>query len=258
VDEMQPDEQLGLPVRQPPDRMGVPHLLEQSRWHRRLMVLHRGSGLGARDSGFGIRDSGFGVRGSGFGIGYCWLAATDRFSRDLHSQVFEICVVQRDPGCRKRDVMATIQSFRDLLVWNAAMDLVLTTYAVVTRLPAAERFVLGTQLRRAAVSIPSNIAEGHASGPGRRYLNHVRIAVASLAELDTQFEIARRLRFLSTEDVGVAEQQLTRTGQLLHGLLRSLRKRQTSASREPRIPNPESRVPSPPAFAASGSGAASP
>jgi four helix bundle protein len=64
--------------------------------------------------------------------------------------------------------MATIQSFRDLLVWNAAMDLVLVTYSLAAKLPVTERFVLGSQLRRAAVSIPSNIAEGHASGPGRR------------------------------------------------------------------------------------------
>jgi four helix bundle protein len=121
--------------------------------------------------------------------------------------------------------MATIQSFRDLLVWNAAMDLVLVTYSLAAKLPVTERFVLGSQLRRAAVSIPSNIAEGHASGPGRRYLNHVRIAVGSWAELDTQFEIVRRLQFLSADNLAVAEQQLTRTGQLLHGLARSLRNR---------------------------------
>jgi four helix bundle protein len=121
--------------------------------------------------------------------------------------------------------MATIQSFRDLLVWNAAMDLVLVTYSLAAKPPVTERFVLGSQLRRAAVSIPSNIAEGHASGPGRRYLNHVRIAVGSWAELDTQFEIVRRLQFLSADNLAVAEQQLTRTGQLLHGLARSLRNR---------------------------------
>jgi four helix bundle protein len=126
--------------------------------------------------------------------------------------------------------MAPIQSFRDLLAWNAAMDLVLTTYAVAARLPASERFVLGTQLRRTALSIPSNVAEGHASGPGRRYLNHVRIAIGSWAELDTQFEVARRLHLLSPEDTTNLEQHLTRTGQLLHGLARSLRKAEAQTS----------------------------
>ena len=102
------------------------------------------------------------------------------------------------------------------------MDLVLTTYTLVTKLPSAERFELGAQLRRAPISIPSNIAEGHAGGARQRYLNHVRIAVGSLAELDTQLEIARRLDFLSADDVFVTEQQIARTGQLLHGLARSL------------------------------------
>jgi four helix bundle protein len=125
--------------------------------------------------------------------------------------------------------MPPIQTFRDLVVWNAAMDLVLTTYAVAARLPASERFGLGTQLRRAALSIPSNVAEGHASGPGRRYLNHVRIAIGSWAELDTQFEVARRLHVLSPDDTAIVGQQLTRTGQLLHGLVRSLRKAKTQA-----------------------------
>lgn len=102
------------------------------------------------------------------------------------------------------------------------MDLVVTTYALVGKLPVAERFELGAQLRRAAVSIPSNIAEGHAGGARQRYLNHVRIAMGSLAELDTQLEIARRLQFLSADDIAMAGQPLTRTGQLLHGLARAL------------------------------------
>jgi four helix bundle protein len=118
--------------------------------------------------------------------------------------------------------MARINSFRDLLAWNAAMDLVVTAYDLAEKLPRSERFELGAQIRRAAVSIPSNIAEGHAAGARQRYLNHVRIAVGSLAELDTQVDIAIRLAFLSAEDVAVAAQQLTRTGQLLHGLARSL------------------------------------
>jgi four helix bundle protein len=127
-----------------------------------------------------------------------------------------------DPGCRNQNIMATIQSFRDLHAWSAAVDLVLTTYALVAKLPATERFELGAQPRRSAVSITSNIAEGHAGGSRLRYLNHARIAAGSLAELDTQFESARRVHFLSADDLAVAQQQVTRTGQLLHGLIRSL------------------------------------
>jgi four helix bundle protein len=118
--------------------------------------------------------------------------------------------------------MAGIKSFRDLLAWNAAMDLVITAYDLAGKLPRSERFELGAQIRRAALSIPSNIAEGHAAGARQRYLNHVRIAVGSLAELDTQVDIATRLAFVTAEDVAVTAQQLTRTGQLLHGLARAL------------------------------------
>jgi four helix bundle protein len=119
--------------------------------------------------------------------------------------------------------MGTIRSFRDLEAWKTAMDLVLTTYTLAKKLPAAERFELGAQLRRAAVSIPSNIAEGNACGPRRRYLNHLRIAIGSLAELDTQLEIAGRLELLPASDTVVAKQQLATTARLLHGLVRSLR-----------------------------------
>ena len=123
-----------------------------------------------------------------------------------------------------------IRSFRDLHAWDAAMDLVLTTYALAARLPSAERFELGSQLRRAAVSIPSNIAEGHGGVARQRYVNHVRIALGSLAELDTQLELARRLGYLTHDDVIGAEQQVARTGQLLHGLARSLQARLNEAT----------------------------
>jgi four helix bundle protein len=111
------------------------------------------------------------------------------------------------------------------------MDLVLTTYSLAAKLPQTERFTLGAQLRRSAISIPSNIAEGHAGGPRRRYLHHVRIAVGSLAELDTQLELARRLQFLTLDDVRVVGLQLTLTGQLLHALAHALRKAPASDSR---------------------------
>jgi four helix bundle protein len=122
--------------------------------------------------------------------------------------------------------MSEIVSFRDLDAWQCAMDLVVTTYKLAASLPPTEQFALSNQMRRAAVSIPSNIAEGQAGGPGKRYLQHVRIALASLAELDTQLELAVRVRLLAPEDVRVIEEQLARTGRLLHGLARGLRRRQ--------------------------------
>ena len=110
------------------------------------------------------------------------------------------------------------------------MNLLLATYAVARQLPQTERFELSAQMRRAAVSVPSNIAEGQATGPGGRYRHHVRIALGSLAELDTELEAVRRLDYSSEEALRVAAEHLAQTGRLLHGLDRSLRRRHFAIS----------------------------
>jgi four helix bundle protein len=120
----------------------------------------------------------------------------------------------------------TIRSFRDLDTWQAGMDLVVAAYDVAGRLPASERFELGGQMRRAAVSVPSNVAEGHAfRSSAKAFARHVRIALGSIAELETCFEIAVRLHHVDEQTLTDARANLARTGQLLHGLLRSLRRR---------------------------------
>ena len=119
--------------------------------------------------------------------------------------------------------MGAILSFRDLDAWNVAMELVVTTYQVCKPFPPSEQFGLRAQMQRAAVSIPSNIAEGHAGGLGRRYRNHLRISLGSLAELDTQLELARRLNYVASTEFERMGQQLARMRQLLHGLYRSLK-----------------------------------
>ena len=126
--------------------------------------------------------------------------------------------------------MAEILSFRDLDAWNAAMELVVIAYEVTMVFPRTEQFALASQMQRAAVSIPSNVAEGHATGPGRRYRNHVRIALGSLAEVATQLEIAIRLQYVHADARTKIEPQLTRTRQLLNGLHRSLRRRQVATT----------------------------
>jgi four helix bundle protein len=118
--------------------------------------------------------------------------------------------------------MGQIRSFRDLDAWNAAMDLVVTTYQTCSGLPGFEQFGLRAQMQRAAVFVPSNIAEGHAGGSGRRYRNYARIAMGSLAELDTQLEVALRLKYIDRKRFEELGPQLIRTRQLLHGLHRSL------------------------------------
>ena len=114
-----------------------------------------------------------------------------------------------------------IQSYRDLQVWRKSMALAVKVYAATDAFPRSESFGLRSQLRRAATSIPSNIAEGKAIG-GLGYPRHLRIAHGSEAELQTQIELARRLGLLAD---AVAEQLLTdaaEVGRMLVGLRRSL------------------------------------
>ena len=92
-----------------------------------------------------------------------------------------------------------IQSFRDLTVWQRAMVLAERSYKATYKFPPDEAFGLTAQIRRACVSIPSNIAEGKAIS-GRGYLRHLRIALGSEAELQTQIELATRLGMLDATD----------------------------------------------------------
>lgn len=121
--------------------------------------------------------------------------------------------------------MARIDSFRQLDVWQVAMELVMDCYDLTARYPRDERFGLSSQTQRSAVSIPSNIAEGHNRHGDRPYLNHVNIALGSQAELETQLEIAIRRRYISAADAAPAVEKVARVGQMLHALQRSLERR---------------------------------
>src|SRR6476659_11065399 len=95
--------------------------------------------------------------------------------------------------------MSEILTFRDLVAWQKAMELTDMVYDLTESFPKREWFGLAQQMRKSAVSIPSNIAEGHR----RRtltYANHLEIALGSQGELDTQCEIATRRRFMTTSD----------------------------------------------------------
>ena len=93
-----------------------------------------------------------------------------------------------------------MKSFRELRVWQKAMDLVETVYLLSQDFPKQETYGLTSQVRRAAISIPSNIAEGHTREHIKEYLHHLSMAQASLAEVETQLEIAARLKYLPTID----------------------------------------------------------
>ena len=93
-----------------------------------------------------------------------------------------------------------IRSFRDLRVWQAGIELVKNVYDLTSSFPRNEVYGLARQMQRAAVSVPSNIAEGHARESTKEYLQHISIAQASLAELETQVEIAKQLNYISEAD----------------------------------------------------------
>jgi four helix bundle protein len=114
------------------------------------------------------------------------------------------------------------RSYRDLVVWQKAMDLVLKVYAATESFPRAEQFGLTSQMRRAAVSLPSNIAEGQARRTSKEFRQFLGQARGSLMELETQILMARQLRFL---DAGIIEGLLSlcaEVGRLLNGLMLSL------------------------------------
>ncbi len=114
-----------------------------------------------------------------------------------------------------------IQSFRDLTVWQKAIALTERVYSTTEALPRSETYGLTSQMRRAAVSIPSNIAEGKAIG-GRGYLRHLRIALGSEAELQTQIELAVRLRLLGRSEADKLLSETSEVGRMLSSLLKSL------------------------------------
>ena len=113
----------------------------------------------------------------------------------------------------------------DLLVWQKEMNLVTEIYITTTTFPNEERFGLVSQARRAAVSIPSNIAEGHGRKLTVAYINHLSIAYGSLMELETQTQIAVRLSFAPEDKASALLKQMDEIGKMLTGLKNSLSER---------------------------------
>jgi four helix bundle protein len=112
--------------------------------------------------------------------------------------------------------------YSELFVWQKAMDLVTEIYKISTAFPNEERFGLSSQMRRAAVSIPSNIAEGHGRKSTAAYINHLSIAYGSLMELETQIQIAARLNLVAADITSNLLVKTDEIGKMLSGLKKSL------------------------------------
>jgi len=114
------------------------------------------------------------------------------------------------------------KGFRDLLVWRQGMEVTKVCYALTRRLPREERFGLAMQIRRAAISIPANIAEGNGRRTRKDYVNFLHIAQGSLRELETYLLLLSELELLTPEMTTAPLQQLESLARLLNRLIQSL------------------------------------
>ena len=116
----------------------------------------------------------------------------------------------------------TVRTHKDLDVWKKAMDLAAQVYSLTTRFPKEELYGLTSQIRRSAVSIPSNIAEGPARHSRKEFIQSLHIASGSVAELETQLLLAIRMGFIPSDSI---ISHIEEVRKVLLGLLRSLKKK---------------------------------
>jgi four helix bundle protein len=114
---------------------------------------------------------------------------------------------------------------KKLEAWKQSMDLIIEIYRTTENFPSQEIYGLTNQTRRAAVSVPSNIAEGAARQTKREFTNYLHMAQGSLSELDTQLELARRLGYLDEETWRNLDQRMERVDKMITGLIRHLSKK---------------------------------
>ena len=121
--------------------------------------------------------------------------------------------------------MSENASFKDLKVWQEAMDLADEVYRQTRNFPKEELFALTNQIRRAVVSVPSNIAEGSGRQSTAEFLQFLSVANGSLRELETQLIIATRIGYLPPQQLELLQLKMDTTGRLLTGLRKSLQNR---------------------------------
>ncbi|NEP08731.1 MAG: four helix bundle protein [Symploca sp. SIO2C1] len=122
--------------------------------------------------------------------------------------------------------MVEVKSYRDLKVWNRAMDLVIMCYRLTSKLPKTEVYGLTSQIQRAAVSIPANVAEGKGRHHLGEYIHHLSIANGSLKELETHLLIAERLSYLENSELHPVFELADEVGKMLNTLIKALKERQ--------------------------------
>jgi four helix bundle protein len=123
----------------------------------------------------------------------------------------------------------TIHSYRDLRVWNEAMELAVACYRMTGSFPREEMFGMTSQIRRASASVPANIAEGYGRESAGSYVQFLRNAQGSLKELETHVLLAHRVELVSREDAAPVLDRADLVGKMLRGLIRSIQSSGQSA-----------------------------
>jgi four helix bundle protein len=118
-----------------------------------------------------------------------------------------------------------VKSYRDLLVWQAAITLALDSYSLTSNLPKTEMYGLTSQIRRSSTSIAANIAEGYGRENRGSFVQFLRIAQGSLKELETHFIISGKLKFANEQIVNRLLSEADELGKMLHALIRSLQRK---------------------------------
>ena len=121
--------------------------------------------------------------------------------------------------------MMTIQSYRDLKVWQESMDMAVNCYELTRAFPQAEMYGMTSQIRRAAASVPANIAEGHGRETTAEYIRFLRIAQGSLKELETHLILCERVKLTTNQVAQPVLNQCEAVGKMLRALIRSLERR---------------------------------
>lgn len=116
-----------------------------------------------------------------------------------------------------------MKTFRELIVWQKSMKLVTKIYELTKEFPKEENFGLTSQMRRSAVSLPSNIAEGYGRDSLKEFIRFLNIAISSLFELQTQIEISRDLRYLNEKKYNALHESSREVERMMSSLIRRLK-----------------------------------
>ena len=115
-----------------------------------------------------------------------------------------------------------IRSYRDLIVWQKSVEMVVAVYKATKKFPSSEQFGITSQIQRSAVSVPANIAEGYGRNTRKEYAYFLRIAHGSLSELETLLTISQKLSYCTTQEYSTLEKCTSEVARMLYALRKSI------------------------------------